>query len=318
MKKLMFLAARKSWMFRFPGLVLMLGSVLLISFMPLMVCGGTIKGTVNGSTATATGNYDVTTPETLTSTTIDISYFTSCYFITNGIAGKFDSYHFVFAGQGAASEIPNIDASDFTISQYKPWVVNNNATNNFVSGPDVVGTNLVKHYRGFTNQDVGGADIVISYTPQNPSDPTNVNFLQAYIESTNGSGFTSGTIDNGGSGGPYYNEGGVSGTGTTNQSGTIPLVSSADTPAWIVDIPYTPEWGFGPVPVDEAINSQTVTFQTFISGQKDIGGTIYNVLYGGVQWGYTFTTVDVPEPTMLVLLGVGGLAMLRRRRGKTD
>jgi hypothetical protein len=57
----------------------------------------------------------------------------------------------------------------------------------------------------------------------------------------------------------------------------------------------------------------------------NIGGTDYNVLYGGIQWGYTFTTVDhpaaVPEPTSIFLLSQASLAGLftytwRRRRRK--
>lgn len=290
--------------------------VLLIGFIPFPVWGGPINGTITGSTATATGVYDDGLPSTVTSSTIDISYFTSCYFITNGItAGGFGAYNFVFAGQGVASGIANIDPSDFTIAQYNPWVVNNNATTNFITGPDS------RNYdRNLTNQDAGGANIVISYTPKNATDPKNVNFLQAYILNMNNAGFTSGTIDNGGASGPFYNQKNVSGTGTTKRTGTIPLVSSSTTPAWLVDIPYTPESGYGPKPVDEAINKETDTFQTFISSEQVISGTTYNVLYGGVQWGYTFTTVDFPspEPSTLTLLGTGSFGLLgygwRRRK----
>src|ERR1700730_11074397 len=81
---------------------------LLISVSPLTMWGNPILGTVTGSTATATGVYDGTNPSTVTSTTIDVSYFTSCYFISNGItAGGFGGYNFVFAGQGVASGIAN-------------------------------------------------------------------------------------------------------------------------------------------------------------------------------------------------------------------
>jgi PEP-CTERM motif len=288
--------------------------VLLIGFMPLIAWAGAINGTVTGSKVSVTGTYDATGPETVTVTTIDIDFFTSCYFITNGVtAGGFGAYNFVFAGEGVASGIASIDPSDFTISQYSPWVVNNNATTNNITGPDSANYN-----RGLTNEDAGGANIVISYKPQNAGDPTSVNFVQAYILNTNGAGFTTGTIDNGGSGGPFYNENGVSGTGTTNQSGTIPLVTNATTSAWLVDIPYTPEKGYSPPYADDTINSETDTFQTFISAEKVIGGTTYNVLYGGVQWGYTFTTVDIPEPATLTLSVIGATLLFagcwRRRR----
>ena len=140
-----------------------------------------------------------------------------------------------------------------------------------------------------------------------------VNFLRAYVLNTNNAGFTTGTIDNGGTGGPFYNQNGVSGTGTTNRTGTIPL-DATNVPAWLVDIPYTPEYGYSNQG-DDTITSETDTFQTFISSQQVIGGTTYNVLYGGVQWGYSFTTTDVPEPSTLALMtGVFGVGFLRRRR----
>jgi hypothetical protein len=285
-----------------------LGALLLVDFTTRDVRGvGTVQGTTTGSSVSVTGDFDVTAPETVTASTIDISYFTTCPYITAGITkGGFGAYNFVFAGQGVAANIPNIDPADFTVSQYAPWVINNNATDNFVSGPDKVSGTNTKHHRDLTKEDAGGANIVISYNPKNAGDPTNINFLQAYISNTNNGGFDTGTIDNGTATGPFYNEKSVSGTGTTKRTGTIPLVSAADTAAWIVDIPYTPEKGDGPVFADETINKETVTFQTFISGEKVISGTTYNVLYGGIQWGYTFTTVDIPEPATLTLLSVIG------------
>jgi hypothetical protein len=73
--------------------------------------------------------------------------------------------------------------------------------------------------------------------------------------------------------------------------------------------------GYGPVFADETINAETDRFVTFISGQKVISGTTYNVLYGGISWGYTFTTVDIPEPATLVLMvPVTLFACARRRR----
>jgi hypothetical protein len=289
---------------RATDLLLAVGSAGMISLMPSAVRGGPINGTITGQTATANVGDD-----SLTSTTIGIGYFTSCYFITDGIAGQgFGAYNFVFAGQGVASGIPNIDPSDFTVSQYAPWVGNNNATMNNVTGPDNANYN-----RNVTGQESGGANIVISYKPQNASDPTNINFLQAYILNMNNTGFASGKIDNGGSGGPFYNEGGVSGTGTNNRTGTIPLLTSSTISAWLVDIPYTPEWGYSNQG-DDTITNEVDTFQTFISSQRVISGTNYNVLYGGIQWGYTFSTQDVPEPGIVALVaGFLGAAFLRRR-----
>lgn len=282
---------------RCAALVVALGSTFLFCSMPLEARAGSINGTTAGSSVSMNidGYKD-------TVTTISMQYFTSCYFITNGItAGGFGGYNFVFAGQGVASGIANISASDFTIAQYAPWVVNNNSTTNNITGPDSANYN-----RDLTNQNAGGANIVISYTP-GAGDPTKVNFLQAFIQNTNNAGFTTGTIDNGTAAGPYYNETGVAGTGTTNRTGTIPLTASNTTPAWLVDIPYR---------TNPTVTSQVQYFQTFIESNVTIGGTTYAVLYGGVQWGYTFNSTKLPEPSSfaLGLVGFAGVLVIARGR----
>src|SRR5579863_319221 len=74
---------------------------------------GPINGTITGSTVT-----QVFGDDTNTATTINISFFSTCYFIDNGITAAspaFDSYNFVYAGQGAAAGISPIAPSDFSI-----------------------------------------------------------------------------------------------------------------------------------------------------------------------------------------------------------
>lgn len=284
----------------------LVASAFVAGLLPLTVLAAPINGTITGKTASGTIGDDV-----LTSTTIDIGYFTSCYFITDSIGpGGFGDYNFVFAGQGVASAIPNIDPSDFTVSQYNPWIGNNNATMNNVIAPS--GTN---YNRGLTDKENGGANIVISYTPQNAGDPTNINFLQAFVLSLNNGSTKLTAMDNGGKGGPFYNENGAAGTGMTEGNGAIPLVTSKTTPGWLLDIPNIPEYGYlneG----DDTITNASDIFQTFISSQVNISGTNYNVLYGGIQWGFTFGTMDVPEPSTLVLSGTAilGLVAYARRR----
>src|SRR5204863_6222657 len=96
---------------------------------------------------------------------------------------NFTANNFVFAGQGAASSIPNIASSDFTVSSYAPWVGNsNNGSNN------IVGMDGQNYNRGVNNQEAGGANIMISYKPTAASDPTNINFLQVYVLSFSGNG----------------------------------------------------------------------------------------------------------------------------------
>ncbi len=162
----------------------------------------------------------------VTATTIPLHYFTYCSFIANGMAAQFPTTNVAFAGVGgsAAASIPNIAASDFTVSQYLPWAVNNNVVSKAVTGPNDVSYSWqsLGLPRGFaapgTNLDAGGAEILLSYTPQsNGTDPTNVNFIQGFIRSTNGGATSSGTIDSGRAS-PFYNADSISGTGTTAQA----------------------------------------------------------------------------------------------------
>lgn len=62
---------------------------------------------------------------------------------------------------------------------------------------------------------------------------------------------------------------------------------------------------------DGAVFTYTQTFQAFIESTQMIGGTTYDVMYGGVQWGYTVTSVlvAVPEPSTMTLGAIGALAI---------
>jgi hypothetical protein len=292
----------------------LLGSLtVVIAVAPFAMQGSMIQGTTAGKTVTGVGIDD-----TDTATTMNITYQTFCPWIMAG-AARFPTYNFVFAGQGVASNIPNIDPGDFTIDQYSPWVVSNNATTNNITPPDDSNVN-----RGVTDQDAGGANIVISYTPLNAGDPTKVNFVQAFIQNTNGAGFNNGTMDSGRAN-PYYNGDAVSGTGTTRRRRVVPLSTDSTTAAWMVDIPYRCENGLLPASAhciggkDDTLTSQVQKFQTFIESDKVIDGRTYNVLYGGVQWGYSFTNVDIPEPASIAMAGAAfallGLLRFRRRTG---
>jgi hypothetical protein len=297
---------KKHDLLRFGALALAIGVA------PFTMWGSLIQGTTAGKTVKGAGIDDFDT-----ATTFDITYQTSCPWIVTG-AGRFPAYNFVFAGQGVASDIKNIDPGDFTISQYNPWVVDNNRTTNNITSPEdpIPGRNNTNINRNVTGQDAGGANIVVSYTPLNRGDPTNVNFVQAFIQNTNGAGFTTGVMDSGAT--PYYNGDATSGTGTRRRTGTIPLVTDSTTAAWLVDIPYRCENGaivrcIGGA--DDTLLSQVQYFQTFIEEDRTIKGTKYNVLFGGVQWGYSFTAVETPEPSSILLVGfvlAAGLLSYRR------
>jgi hypothetical protein len=292
---------------------------LAVALTPLSLWGTVIYA--NGSSVS-----QVFGDDTNYSTTVDATFVTYSNFLLNGM----DNAPFngngnlpvAFAGDsnGPASGIANIDSGDLSVTQYAPWVVNNNgnAGGNGMTGPDGNPYN-----RNITGAEAGGANILITYTPTG-NDPTSINFIQAYIESTNGAEFTGGTIDST-SNSAYYNDKGVSGVGsTTNPIGGIPLTIEGDSNAWMLDIPYTCESGLTSNAdcsggVDDAVTEETVTFVAFVSETMDLNiddvETPYNVLLGGVEWGYTYDSIDTPEPsTMLFAGGAIVLAWGSRRK----
>jgi hypothetical protein len=224
---------------------------------------------------------------------------TYCDWILQGLASRgftpANGYYFTFAGSGNAADIPNIPASDLDAVVYRPWVVTN------VGFKDLGGS---YQQRPVVNQEAGGADFELKYTPRpNTTDPTSVNWVQAYVQNVNNAGFSTGQLDIPKRGkSPYYNAAGAAGT-------------LKDNVAWMADIPYTCEDNGGPGCVggiDEARTSEEVNFQTFIAGKdpvmlKDPNGELkpYIVLYGGVQWGYAYSSIDTaPEPALGILAGI--------------
>ncbi len=276
--------------------------------------------------------------DTNVSTTLNASYQTYCSWLIYGMQNQFAGVNFTFAGSGSniGDLFSQVPSSDFKVSQYKPWVDNNTSSTN-----NVVNPTGFSDYRGVTNQDAGGADILLTYTPRaNSSDPTIVNFVQAYVDDINNTGFASGRIDNLGAPSPFYNYLGTAGTGTTQITRPVSNtpgkgLNAQGSNAWLVDIPYkcesfiprldgTPPPGSnancsgGPAPPnDEILTSSEVAFQTFIESTQTIyynqdlatpysltnnGGEAqtWDVLYGGVQWGFSYTNADPPNPQPIV------------------
>lgn len=240
-----------------------------------------------------------------TSTIFSASYQTYCNWILQGLTTlgytPANGYNFAFAGSTLAPDVPNIPASDLKVVNYFPWVV---------TDPGLTDLGGTERRRPVTDQEAGGARFELKYTPRAGSnDPTSVNWLQAYLQNINGAGFSSGILDNGGAkqkdgGSPYYNAQGVAGTLPNNV-------------AWMEDGPYTCESGGASNAdcsggTDDAWTSEAVKFQTFVVGANpvDIGGTNYLILYGGEQWGYTYSSVDIPtpEPALGILGGILALA----------
>lgn len=307
-----------------------------------------IMGTTAGSSAIPAVGID----DMNFASTINVSYQNFCSFLLNGAQTRFPTTSFTFAGFGNIGGLFSpVVSSDFNVSIYQPWVVNNFTTNptggtNFLTDPS--GRRVARQVQ---NQDVGGANVIINYTPRaNSNDPTNVNFVQAFVQNTNNNnpGFLTGpgTLDSA-PGTPFYNRGNIAGNGTTRKT-TGTLTASPTSPAWLVDIPYRCE-SFSPIAgmpgsngakadctggLDDSLLSQAQIFQTFIESDQTVyynkdlevpysrsnnGGVAqtWDVLYGGVQWGYNYTNADIPEPSTLPFLAVAvgaGLYLYRRRR----
>jgi hypothetical protein len=263
-----------------------------------------IGGATESSTASAPplADHPASRDDRDVTTTYGIAALSSSFLITQS-AMEFPAYDFVFAGapSGPGSHFTPIDESAFEISTYTPWVVNS---------PDLVSNGGRTYNRGVKNQDAGGVNILIDYIPSG-SDPTTVNFLQAFEVRING-GAPIIAMDNGGKGGPYYNENGASGT-DSNDNNTVPL-DARTVEAWMLDIPYICESGFSPggtscpattPATDDTITTYNDLFDTFIEADGVYDGKTYQVLYAGFRWGFDFTATDVPEPSTWALLALG-------------
>ena len=302
--------------------------------------------------------------DTNVATTINASYQTFCSWLIYGMQNQFPGVNFTFAGSGSniGDLFSPVPSSDFSFKQYDPWVD---------TDPGATAPTGFVNARPVNNQDAGGADAVLIYTPRPTGDPTTVNFVQAYIDNINNTGFTSGTIDNLGDSTPFYNNLGIHGTDMTQLFTPVTNapgqgLNARGSSAWILDNPYKCESfiptasGFPPAgananctggpapPNDEVLTSDVLAFQTFIESTQTIyynqdlatpysltnnGGVMqtWDVLYGGVQWGFSYTNADppnaqpvvlpppspipVPEPSSILLLGVGlaGLGFAQRR-----
>ena len=291
-----------------------------------MITGGTSSTDADKGPAGGRDDSNVATSMTAT-------YQAFCSWLLNGMQAQFAGVNVTFAGHGNIGDLFSpVPASDFKFTQYNAWVD---------TDPGAKEPTGFFDSRPVSNQDAGGVDAVLVYTPRpSTKDPTTVNFIQTFIANFNNTGFTTGGIDNLADSTPFYNNKGVHGTDSTqlftrvtNEPGKG--LNALGSTAWIADVPYVCEsWvptpllfvprgsnpdctGGPPPPNDEILTSAVEAFQTFVESTQTIyynntlstpysltnnGGVpqTWDVLYGGVQWGFSYTNSDPPNPQPVV------------------
>jgi hypothetical protein len=184
--------------------------------------------------------------------------------------------------------------SSMAVDSYFAWVVNSPT----VFSPMGASYDLKKR-----NLDVGGAIFAVTYTPPANPPALPIHFLQVYSESLDGGPVTY-HVDNVGLGGaadsPFYDQ--------------VPQASvekQNDGSTWFLDMPF--ECENHAVCAQEGIEDHYAEFSfgLYLATDDNNGvGGVHNVkVLGGLQWGYSYGTLDTPEPSTACLM-LAALLML--------
>lgn len=200
-------------------------------------------------------------------------------------------WSFTWAGAAAEAQVE----AGISILDYYPFVARE---------PDVIAGNGT-NFPGEAVGELGGAVFNLRYTPQ-PGAPviTNLHWIQALTGIRRGTPVPT-ILDTG----PAY----------TSQSTVTPFYDTAAAArtnasggGWFLDTPFILENEYETNPV------ASVQFQVILASdiQTVSGGVTNNAvtLYGGEWWGFTFSAMDVPEPSACLLVTLGGIGLLFRRR----
>ena len=205
------------------------------------------------------------------------------------------AWSYTWAGVAAEAKVE----AGLSITDYFPFVV---------TQPSVTTAKPTGGVRpeGPTNE-LGGAVFNLKYTPKDDAPAiANLHWIQAYTGSLYGTAF--GPILDNDPAHPY-----------SAQAADSPFYDSqyfagtlAGGGGYFIDRPYVFENEYESNPVVSA------QFQVILADDTTtvVDGVTKHALtlYGGYWWGYTYTAVETPEPSTIVLASLGGVTLLLGRR----
>lgn len=146
----------------------------------------------------------------------------------------------------------------------------------------------------------------MTYTPKAGDPPAaNIHFLQIYSQSLDGGPVTYHVDNNGLANTPFYDQ--VPGT---------PVQRPRNGTAWFEDEPFECENNVTCSLEGKEDHFAEFQFGVYVTVDNfDAVNNVHRVsVYAGKQWGYSYGTLDLPEPSGMFLTGAGLLAVLARKR----